>query len=73
MSISNILRKLFVLYSTLNPFTNIYYFPRLQVQHNPRPEDGVFQLQGLKTSFLHSFDHAQGWLHIAHQLFNADP
>ena len=31
MTISNILRKLFVLYSTLNPFTNIYYFAMSQV------------------------------------------
>lgn len=71
MAISNILRKLSVLYSTLDPFINIHYFARSQVQRNPRPEDGVFQLQGLQTSRLHSSDHAQGWLHLTYQIFNA--
>lgn len=70
MAISNILRKLSVLYSTLDPFINIHYFARSQVQRNPRPEDGVFHLQGFQTSRLHSSDHAQGWLHLTYQIFN---
>ena len=71
MSISNILRKLFVLYSTLNPFTNIYYFPRLQAQRNQRPEDGVFHPQGFQTSRYHSFDSSQRCGRFSHQLPDA--
>lgn len=71
MVISNILRNPFVLYSTLNPFININYFPRLEMQRNPAPEDGVFQLQGFQTTRFHSSDYSQGWFNLTYQLFNA--
>ena len=71
MAISNILKESFAPCSTLSPFVNIHYFATLQMQHNPRSEDGVFQLQGLKASFFHSSDHSQGRLLFSYQLFNA--
>ena len=54
-----------------HPFINIHHFPRLQAQRNPRPEDGVFHLQGFQTSRPHSFDRSQRWGHFSHQLPDA--